>query len=394
MRARNVLVASAIALTAFATACSSSSNKPKDAGGDAKTDTSPSDVPRDVVPGPSDGGSETGGDGGMAADRPVLNALQKRGQYLVDHVIACSDCHTPQGPMGPNMAMYMAGVADFIALPNGDKLPSRNLTNDATGLKNRSDAEIKAMFMDGKRPAATGTEALNPVMPYYVFHNMDDADADAIVAYLRTIPPVVNDLPRRSAAFDVPAPANYLNPAMIPSPADNFPNKASAMRGRYLAAQSGLCIECHTPHQMAADVLNTAKYFQGGEDFSAFFASTLMIKPVSKNLTPDMATGLGSWTIPEIVRAMKEGKSKDGSGICPPMPSGPMAAYGGLTNEDATDIANYLKSLAPAVSNIVDMCTFPPMPPPDGGAPEGGASEGGASDVASVETAGDVAAAD
>ena len=54
--------------------------------------------------------------------------------------------------MGPVPGRYLAGNADFVALPTGEKLPSRNLTNDATGLKNRTDAEIKNMFRNGIRP--------------------------------------------------------------------------------------------------------------------------------------------------------------------------------------------------------------------------------------------------
>jgi hypothetical protein len=378
----------ALTLGTLGLACASAS-KNTDAATDAKSDApsdGSSDVPKSDAP---DAAKDVAGDGGAsetAADVPKLTALQAKGQYLVDHVVACPDCHTPQGPMGPNMAMYMAGNANFIVLPNGDKLPSRNLTNDALGLKNRTDAEIKAMFMNGKRTVAAVEEALNPVMPYYVFHNMDEADADAIVAYLRTIPAVPNDIPRRSPSFDVTAPANYLDPATIPMPVSTFPNKGSAMRGRYLATQLGVCIECHTPHKMGADVLDTAKYFQGGEDFSALFATTLMIKPVSKNLTSDPTTGLGMWSVAEIKRVLKEGKAKDGSGICPPMPVGPMGAYGGLLDDDATDIANYIKSLPPAVNAIVDMCMFPAMPP-DGGAPE---VRDGAAETA-VETAAETA---
>ena len=148
-------------------------------------------------------GGSAGGAGGAGGG---LTTVELRGQYLVDHVFACGDCHTPQGPTGPVAGKYLAGNADFVALPTGDKLGSRNLTNDATGLKNRSDDEIKNMFRNGTRPAATGSEPLNPIMPYYVFHNVTDADADAIVAYLRTVPAVVNDIPRRGATFDVPRP--------------------------------------------------------------------------------------------------------------------------------------------------------------------------------------------
>jgi cytochrome c553 len=373
MITKRVFNLAALALAVVGLACSSSASKPKDGGGDA-----------------AEAGRDAGDAAGDTADASSLTAAQARGKYLVDHVIACADCHTPMLPSGmPDLTRYLAGNPDFVVLPNGEKLGSRNLTNDPTGLKNRSDQEIKEMFMDGKRPAQAGTEALNPIMPYYVFHNMTDADADAIVAYLRIVPGVANEIPRRGAAFDLPAPANYLDPSTIPAAPADFPEKVSADRGRYLSAQSGLCIECHTPHNMAGpDVLNMAKVFQGGEDFSALFASTLMIRPVSKNLTSDVATGLGSWTVAEIVSALKEGKAKDGSGICPPMPSGPFGAYGKLEDQDATDIANYLKSLAPATSMIPDMCTFPPMPPPDGGADAGeagAAPDGGAPETADAD---------
>jgi mono/diheme cytochrome c family protein len=398
MTSRALTLMAAMTLGTFGLACASSSSKNKDAATDGKADGASDGVASDVTPAPSDGAKDApakdapaDGASDTAADVPKLTELQARGQYLVDHVVACGDCHTPRGATGPIPGMYLAGNRDFIALPNGDKLPSRNLTNDALGLKNRTDAEIKAMFKDGKRPTPTGEEALNPVMPYYVFHNMDNDDADAIVAYLRTVPAVANDIPRRSASFDVTAPANYLDPATFPNPPSTFPNKGSATRGRYLATQVGLCIECHTPHKMGADVLETAKYFQGGEDFTSFFAATLMIKPVSKNLTSDLQTGLGMWTPREIVKVLKEGKAKDGSGICPPMPVGPMGAYGGLTADDALDIANYIASLPPAVNMIVDMCQFPPLPP-DGGVPEGGAGDGTASETAGETPATETAA--
>ena len=76
-------------------------------------------------------------------------------------------------------------------------------------------------------------------------------------------------------------------------------------------------------------------------------------------------TGLGSWTIAQIVAVLKEGKDKDGKGICPPMPVGKlgenmMAGYGNLTDQDANDIAHYLKSIPPAMNMVPDMCTFPP----------------------------------
>ena len=181
------------------------------------------------------------------------------------------------------------------------------------------------MILEGKRPAATAggmEEALHPIMPYYVLKNMTDADADAIVAYLRTVPPVVNMVPRRGASFDIPTPVPAINMANVPMPSAGYADTAAAMRGRYLTTQTGLCIECHTKHlPMGADRRWTRpSCSRAARTSPASWGRCMMIR--SKNLTPDMMTGLGSWTLQQIVTAVTEGKDKDGKGICPPMPVG------------------------------------------------------------------------
>lgn len=348
---------------------------------DLGADSVVADVPLDgpSADGPNQDVSIADGQGVDGSVDGGRSAMVMRGAYLVDHLIACSDCHTPRLQSGaPDMTKYLAGNAAFVQLPSGDVLASANLTPDkATGLGNYTASEIKRMFMDGLAPGGDGgTKALNPIMPYYVLHNVTSEDADAIVAYLQSIPPVANPLPERSAAFAVAAPADYVEPATIPMPADSYPEKASALRGRYLAAQSGLCIECHTQHNTTgSSVISPSKFFQGGEDFSAFFAGTLNLHPVSANLTSDPATGLGKWTADQIVNVILSGKDNEGAGICPPMPVGPSGAYGGITTQDALDIANYIKSLPPVVHEVPDMCSWPPMPPSaDGGGSDGGMS--------------------
>ena len=84
-----------------------------------------------------DGSGGTGGKGGSAGGAGGagggLTAVQARGQYLVDNVFACGDCHTPQGPTGPVPGSTWRAMPTSSSLPNGDRLGSRNLTNDATG---------------------------------------------------------------------------------------------------------------------------------------------------------------------------------------------------------------------------------------------------------------------
>ena len=310
--------------------------------------------------GSDDGSGGTGAEGGAAG--ATAGGDVEYGKYLVDNVIACPDCHTPRNMMGaPIVEEYMSGWECFGSVEiEGEVncLNSRNLTNDATGLKNRTDDEIKTMITQGLRPSATGDEALHPAMPYYVFANLKAEDLDAIVAYLRTIPAVEHEVPRSAALFEVPAPANPIDKETIPMPLEDYEAYDSALRGRYLATQSGLCMECHSPHQMGSPtVIDPDEFFIGGEEF----AIGLPVTPVSKNLTSDEATGLGSWSVEDIVKVLTEGTDKAGDGICPPMPAGPMAAYGGLTAADALDIAHYIKSLPPKENEVVDMCTWPPM---------------------------------
>src|SRR6202012_5936921 len=120
----------AVGLAGGSTGCSSDSNsKGKIDGGAGKG-------------GAAGGAAGAARGGGGTADAGVLTAKQARGEYLVDAVISCGDCHTPQTPTGPDLTHYLAGNPTFIQMPNGDALPTRNLTNDPTGLMNRTDDEI------------------------------------------------------------------------------------------------------------------------------------------------------------------------------------------------------------------------------------------------------------
>ncbi|HTQ03163.1 MAG TPA: c-type cytochrome [Polyangiaceae bacterium] len=341
-------------------------------GGDDDATATPTGVGGSAAAGKAGSGSagkagatEAGGTGEMAGASEggagnTEDPHVARGSYLVNHVAACPDCHTPRDDMGaPILDKFLSGAECFVQLPNGDCLNSRNLTSDATGLANFSDDEIKDMIQNGMAPTADGgKKPLNPVMPYYVYHNISADDIDDIVAYLRTVPPVEHDVPADADSFTVPAAANPVDPATIPMPAEDFADQASALRGRYLAGVVGVCLECHTKHEDAgsADVIKPENFFAGGE----LFQVGLPNNPVSANLTSDSDTGLGDWTTDQIVKVLLEGVDDEGKGICPPMPVGPMGAFGGLTQDDATDIANYIKSL-PAISNqIDDMCSFPP----------------------------------
>jgi mono/diheme cytochrome c family protein len=321
----------------------------------------------EVTPDAAGGNPDAGGGAdAMGPDAgPVASAA--RGEYLVKHVGACGDCHTPRNMDGSlDETKALSGVECFADIdpmtPNVGCLHTRNLTNHATGLMNRSDAEIKAMFQNGVRPNG---DALWPVMPYYVFHNMTDVDAQSIVLYLRTVPGIDHTVPANEPPFNTPPPAaaQPIDPATIPMPSTV---NASTMNGRYLAGMAGVCMECHTKRTNPMDPasLDTANFFAGGEGFPAA-AFGLPVPPFpdviySANITPDNATGIGMHTVEQIVAIIKQGTDKDGNGVCPPMPVGPMGAFGGLTDGDATDIASYLLAIpAKPANGVANGCAIP-----------------------------------
>ena len=319
-----------------------------------------------------------------AAPTPV-----ERGRYIMNNVAACTFCHTPLNPDGTrDNTRLFAGVDCLIDIPPcfgmaGCMSPpdpndgfgcisSRNLTNDATGLKNATDMQIKDAFTNGKR---TDGKSLAPVMPYYIFHNMTDADANAIVAYLRTVPAVAHTVQANQQPWasmnDSPTPvASPLDLAGIPMPVSSFPNQAGALRGRYLTSQIGLCLDCHTnanPNPMDPIPLDVTKYYQGGRQFTAeqLGLSTVggAYPPVinTRNLTPD-ATGLMGWTALELKNAISKGKDQMGKAVCAATHGGVTATYAALAPADLDDIVSYLQSLAPKVNDTSPNCQGPAVP--------------------------------
>jgi len=288
-------------------------------------------------------------------------SVLERGRYLVDTVALCNDCHTPRNADGSfdKTHPYLPGVECLVDIdpePGKGCLNSRNLTPDATGLKSRTDAQIKTMFLDGVTP--TG-KALLPIMPYYSYHNMSDEDASAIVAFLRSVPPIVHAVPPSEAPWTNPGrPAEPIDPATIPMPP---PDDASALRGRYLAAMAGACLECHTPRLPPGGPrpIDMTRPFAGGRDFHGLLPTPPFPEDIyARNLTQD-PTGLAGWSAAEVVTALRRGLDRHGDGICPPMPSGPRGPFAELTDGDATDIANYILTLPAIAHSIPDKCVAP-----------------------------------
>jgi mono/diheme cytochrome c family protein len=115
-------------------------------------------------------------------------------------------------------------------------------------------------------------------------------------------------------------------------------------RGEYLVRIIG-CGDCHTAGTFLGHP--DLAHYLGGSNVG--FSVPNMGVFVGSNLTPDDATGLGKWSLAQIVTAITTGVRPDGRMLAPIMP---WRGFSNLTPDDAQAIALFLKSLPP-VSNSV-----------------------------------------
>ncbi len=121
--------------------------------------------------------------------------------------------------------------------------------------------------------------------------------------------------------------------------------KAMAERGMYLYSSS--CILCHNANA------------GGGQKNNGAGGGTMW----SRNISPDTATGIGSWSEQQIARAIRSGVSKDGRPLY--WQSMPWDHFANLDEEDVRSLAVYLKAIPP-VNQAVPL----PLPPAPGDCPE------------------------
>ena len=111
-------------------------------------------------------------------------------------------------------------------------------------------------------------------------------------------------------------------------------------RGEYIVRNAAACGGCHS-----ADERNPDGPLSGGTEFKDWRLGTIR----AANLTPDSATGLGTWTEVDIVRALRDGQRKNGRILAPVMP---YEWLNRMSDVDAFAVARYLKSLSPVHNEV------------------------------------------
>lgn len=239
------------------------------------------------------------------------------GEHL-SHIRGCADCHGEAGGGGEFMDNAPMGL-----------LWASNLTRGEGGIAGSYTEE------DWDRAVRHG---IGPdgkplmFMPAYEYWPLSDDDLAALIAYYRSLPPVDRTIPE--SAPGPLARVLYLTgelplisaelidheasrpPAPTPGPTEEY--------GAYLATG---CTGCHGPGLSGGAI-------PGGDPNW----------PPAKNITPDMDTGIGSWSQADFARALREGVRPNGSEIDPAMP---VQATKHFTDTEVEALYSYLMDLEP-----------------------------------------------
>ena len=239
----------------------------------------------------------------------------ERGRHLAESR-GCVDCH----------GQDYAGNKVIDDTPMG-RIYGANLTSGAGGLAGYRDADWVRAIRHGVARDGHGLF----IMPSDEYSHLSDADVGALVAFMKTLPPVNRaNVPlsfgpvsralvatgKMKLAAEVIDHANLRPPPITPGVTVEY--------GRYLAAA---CVTCHGPNYSGG------KIDIGPPDW-----------PPARNLTPHLSGNLVKWTQADFVRAIREHKRPDGSAVDLVMPGG----FAAMNDEELGALWVFLRSL-PAV---------------------------------------------
>jgi mono/diheme cytochrome c family protein len=261
------------------------------------------------------GASETDPFVGVDLQAAAMERAIQRGKHIVKSRVSCDGCHGSD--FGGAAVVDMALVGHWIApnLTSGEGSVTRGFTANAWDRAVRHGVRHNGMTSS---------------MPSQDFVNLTDHELSDVVAYIRSMPPVNRDLGpvKFGPVFSfmiatdpkvfVAATINHNKPHLVEPPHQ----AATAELGQHIVQ---VCRGCHGPNLSGGTLA-------GDPDM-----------PLVANITPH-ATGLKSWNEADFVRALREGKRKDGTAISTRMP---WQAYGQMTDTELKALWAYLRTVPP-----------------------------------------------
>jgi mono/diheme cytochrome c family protein len=260
-------------------------------------------------------------------------ATIEHGRYLVEGVLQCFHCHSerdwdqPDGP--PLEAKRGAGL---VWRDDGTyRLVAPNLTpDDETGIGRWTDEQLARAIREG---IGQDERVLSPAMWYNSFRHLSDEDVAAVIAYLRSLTPIRNPLPRTALAPEEQARIDAstrrpLEPATLSALTD------PVERGRHLVRLAD-CAGCHTSWQSPRmpGILGGGNLISRGG-----------IEAFSTNMTPHPSGVL--YGADAFIQVMRTGK---GGTLSPLMP---WEAFRNLSDDDLRAIHAFLQTMHPVAHYV------------------------------------------
>ncbi|MEY4748387.1 MAG: hypothetical protein RIQ60_601 [Pseudomonadota bacterium] len=264
----------------------------------------------------------------------------------------CAGCHTARGS-----APYAGGTA--IETPFGTVYAGNLTPDDATGIGRWTPATFWRALHHGQ--GADGRR-LVPAFPYTEFTRITRADSDALYAWLRSLPAVVQANHPHALRWPYGTPTALAAWRLLFFSAGEFrPDPAHTAewnRGAYLVNGPGHCVACHGGRN-ALGAIRDAGFGGGlmaggaGEGAGNWYAPAL-------NRSDE--AGVADWPLDDIVALLQGGAAPRGRA------SGPMAEVVSHSTQhlpaaDLRAMAVYLQAL-PAVAPPA-AAGFPPATPDD-----------------------------
>jgi mono/diheme cytochrome c family protein len=236
----------------------------------------------------------------------------QRGEHLAT-IFICTRCHTEN----------LSGEV-YFAVPGMLSIPTPNLTSGDGGIgRSFTDEDWVRAIRHGVGPDGRALF----IMPAKSFHSLGEEDLGAVIAFMKSLPPVDHVLPERrvellgrlmmGAGMFPPFSADQIvhdNPPP-PAPAQGV----SVAYGEYL---SRTCTECHGAN------LNGAPFGPPGQEV----------------LTPNLTPGgeLSIWSEEDFIHTMQTGVTPFGRKLNKEMP---WEYFGRMTDDELKAVWMYLKSL-------------------------------------------------
>jgi mono/diheme cytochrome c family protein len=240
---------------------------------------------------------------------PTDTASIARGKYLTEAVATCTECHGKD--LGGRVFLDNAAMGRFVA---------PNITRGRGGPgASYADQDFVRVILHGVRRDGRSVT----LMPSDTYR-FTEADLAAIIAYVRSVPPVDRELPASSPGPVARALSVFVDFPLAPASKIDHERVAfaqAAQQGDPVSAGANLveaagCRGCHGPELAGG----------GGPP------------PGAANITP---VGIGQWTERDFIIAVREHKRPNGTTISDVMP----LAYGQMSDEDLRAILTYLKTV-------------------------------------------------